>query len=37
VGIVVTVLVTWFWGTVVFDIDVGSFPEWALIMTGSGN
>ncbi len=36
VGIVVTVLVTWFWGTVVFNIDVGSFPEWAAIMTGSG-
>jgi sodium-dependent dicarboxylate transporter 2/3/5 len=36
VGIAVTVLVTWFWGTIVFNIDVGSFPEWALIMTGSG-
>jgi sodium-dependent dicarboxylate transporter 2/3/5 len=36
VGIFVTVLVTWFWGTVVFNIDVGSFPEWATTMTGSG-
>jgi len=34
VGIVVTVLVTWFWGTYVFDIDVGSFPEWAHSITG---
>jgi sodium-dependent dicarboxylate transporter 2/3/5 len=33
VGIFVTVLVTWFWGTYVFDIDVGSFPEWAQSMT----
>ncbi len=31
VGIVITVLVTWFWGTIVFAIDVSSFPEWALI------
>jgi hypothetical protein len=36
VGIVITVLVTYFWGTLVFDIDVGSFPEWAATMTGSG-
>jgi len=34
VGIVVTVLVTWFWGTYVFNIDVGGFPEWAQSMTG---
>jgi len=36
VGIIVTVLVTYFWGTAVFNIDVASFPEWALTMTGSG-
>jgi len=36
VGILVTVLVTYFWGTLVFNIDVGSFPEWAATMTGSG-
>ena len=29
VGIVLITLVTWFWGTVVFNIDVNSFPEWA--------
>ncbi len=33
IGIVVITLVTWFWGTVVFNIDVDSFPEWAQIMT----
>jgi sodium-dependent dicarboxylate transporter 2/3/5 len=35
-GIIVTTLVTYFWGTLVFKIDVGSFPEWATMMTGSG-
>jgi sodium-dependent dicarboxylate transporter 2/3/5 len=35
-GIVVITLVTWFWGTLVFNIDVGSFPEWASITAGSG-
>jgi len=35
-GIVVITLVTWFWGTVVFNIDVDVFPEWASIMSGSG-
>jgi len=28
-GIIVVTLVTYFWGTQVFGIDVGSFPEWA--------
>ncbi|MCP4045492.1 MAG: DASS family sodium-coupled anion symporter [Gammaproteobacteria bacterium] len=36
VGIVVTTLVTYFWGTLVFKIDVSSFPEWATTMTGGG-
>ena len=36
VGIIVTVLVTYFWGTLVFNIDVSSFPEWATTMAGSG-
>jgi sodium-dependent dicarboxylate transporter 2/3/5 len=34
-GIIVVTLVTYFWGTLVFNIDVGSFPEWATIVTGS--
>ncbi len=36
IGIVVTTLVTYFWGTLVFKIDVNSFPEWATTMTGGG-
>jgi sodium-dependent dicarboxylate transporter 2/3/5 len=32
VGIVIATLVTYFWGTFVFDIDVGSFPDWAATM-----
>lgn len=36
VGVVVVTLVTYFWGTVVFNIDVNSFPEWATTMTGPG-
>jgi len=36
VGIIVTTLVTYFWGTLVFKIDVGSFPEWAGAMAGGG-
>ena len=36
VGIVVTTLVTYFWGTLVFNIDVGSFPDWATTLTGGG-
>jgi sodium-dependent dicarboxylate transporter 2/3/5 len=33
-GIVIATLLTYFWGTFVFDIDVGSFPDWAATMTG---
>ena len=36
IGVLVTTLVTYFWGTLVFKIDVGSFPEWATTMTGGG-
>ena len=36
VGVIVTTLVTYFWGTLVFKIDMGSFPDWATIMTGGG-
>lgn len=36
VGVVVTTIVTYFWGTLVFKIDVGSFPEWATNMAGGG-
>lgn len=28
-GIIVTTLVAYFWGVLVFKIDVASFPEWA--------
>lgn len=35
-GIIVTTLVTYFWGTLVFKIDVTSFPAWATSMTGGG-
>jgi len=34
VGIVVTTLVTYFWGTLVFEIDVTSFPAWATSING---
>jgi sodium-dependent dicarboxylate transporter 2/3/5 len=36
VGITITTLVTYFWGTHVFKIDVSSFPEWATTITGAG-
>ena len=36
IGIVVVTLVTYFWGTAVFGIDVHSFPEWAVPATGTG-
>ena len=36
VGIIVTTLVTYFWGTLVFKIDVGSFPAWATGVTSAG-
>ena len=35
-GVIVTTLVTYFWGTLVFKIDVSSFPSWATSMTGGG-
>ena len=35
-GIVVVTLTTYFWGTFVFGIDVGSFPAWAAAMAGGG-
>jgi len=35
-GVIVTTLVTYFWGTLVFKIDVSSFPAWATTMPGSG-
>lgn len=35
-GVIITTLVTYFWGTLVFKIDVHSFPEWATIMAGGG-
>ncbi len=28
-GIIIATLVMYFWGTLVFDIDVSAFPEWA--------
>jgi sodium-dependent dicarboxylate transporter 2/3/5 len=34
VGIAITTLVTYFWGTLVFKIDVDSFPAWATSMPG---
>ncbi|MCW8926851.1 MAG: DASS family sodium-coupled anion symporter [Xanthomonadales bacterium] len=36
VGVIVTTLVVYFWATVIFKIDVHSFPEWAMILTGAG-
>jgi sodium-dependent dicarboxylate transporter 2/3/5 len=36
VGVVITTIVTYFWGTLVFKIDVSSFPEWATNMAGGG-
>ena len=36
VGILVTTLVTYFWGTLVFKSDVGSFPEWANTISSGG-
>ena len=32
-GIIIATLVMYFWGTVVFDIDVNVFPEWAAAVT----
>jgi sodium-dependent dicarboxylate transporter 2/3/5 len=28
-GILIATLITYFWGTLVFDIDIASFPDWA--------
>lgn len=36
IGILVTTLVTYFWGTLVFKIDASVFPEWATSMAGGG-
>jgi sodium-dependent dicarboxylate transporter 2/3/5 len=36
IGVLVTTLVTYYWGTLVFKIDVSSFPEWATTMAGGG-
>ncbi len=30
-GIIIATLVMYFWGTVVFEIDVTVFPEWATV------
>ena len=35
-GVIITTLVTYFWGTLVFKIDMSSFPEWATIVNGGG-
>jgi sodium-dependent dicarboxylate transporter 2/3/5 len=35
-GILITTLVTYFWGTLVFKIDVSSFPEWATTIAAGG-
>ncbi len=32
IGIILATLLMYFWGTVVFDIDVSQFPEWAVSM-----
>ena len=36
VGVLITTLVTYFWGTLVFNIDVNSFPEWAKTLSAGG-
>jgi sodium-dependent dicarboxylate transporter 2/3/5 len=36
VGVIVTTLVTYFWGTLVFKIDVAVFPEWAKTLSSGG-
>ena len=36
VGVIVTTLVVYYWGTLVFDIDVHSFPAWATVVNGGG-
>lgn len=29
-GIIIATLIMYFWGTLVFDIDVSDFPDWAI-------
>jgi sodium-dependent dicarboxylate transporter 2/3/5 len=36
IGVIVTTLVTYFWGTLVFKIDVNSFPDWARTLGTGG-
>jgi sodium-dependent dicarboxylate transporter 2/3/5 len=36
VGVIVTTMVVYFWGTLVFNIDVYAFPAWATITGGGG-
>nr|WP_319569612.1 DASS family sodium-coupled anion symporter [uncultured Draconibacterium sp.] len=35
-GIIVATLVMYFWGVLVFDIDVTVFPDWAVTATATG-
>ena len=35
-GIMIATLVMYFWGTLVFDIDVTVFPEWAAATAATG-
>ena len=35
-GIVIATLTTYFWGTIVFDIDASSFPDWAATLPAGG-
>ena len=35
-GIIVATLVMYFWGVLVFDIDVTVFPDWAVAATATG-
>ena len=37
VGLIVITLATYFWGTAVFDIDLGSTPDWAVISEPNGD
>ncbi len=30
-GVIIATLIMYFWGTIVFNIDVNVFPEWATI------
>lgn len=34
-GIIIATLVMYFWGTLVFDIDVNIFPDWANVVPGN--